>query len=224
MNQVDFNTHHVTISKPELAQLPCVDYRGSAVVIDRESEVEPAVRELESARVIGFDTETRPSFKKGVTHVVSLMQLASPERCFLFRLNKIGLHPRIKELLESPDHLKVGLSIHDDFHNLSKLGELHPAGFIDLQQFVKDYHIADNSLTRIHAILFGLRISKGQRLTNWEALELTESQINYAALDAISCIRIYDYLRSGVFHPEKSRYLREIEIPQADAEKHPEEA
>ena len=211
MKKVNFNTHQITISKAELAELPCVSYHGGAVVIDKKEDVAGAIKELEAARIIGFDTETRPSFKKGVTYQVSLLQLATPERCFLFRLNKLGLHPSLKALLESTELTKVGLSIHDDFHNLAKLGELTPENFIDLQHFVKDFHIADNSLTRIHAIIFGKRISKGQRLTNWEAPELSESQINYAALDAISCIKIYDYLQSGKFIPEESRYLREIE-------------
>lgn len=205
---------HVTISKPELAQLPCVNYNAGAVVVDSPDMVDAAVDELEKARIIGFDTETRPSFKKGVTHTVALLQLATPQRCFLFRLNKIGLHPRLAALLENPGHLKVGLSIHDDFHNLNKLCQLNPAGFIDLQNFVKEFHIADNSLTRIHAILFGQRISKGQRLTNWEGAALTEAQINYAALDAISCIRIYDYLNAGHFNPLASPYLRPITPPE----------
>lgn len=206
----------ITISKQELAELPCVCYQGDVTVVSAADGVDAAADILEKSRIIGFDTETRPSFRKGQAHTVALMQLATPERCFLFRLNRIGLHERLVRLLENPSLLKVGVSIHDDFHNLNRLKPLNPAGFIDLQQFVKKFHIADNSLTRIHAILFGERISKGQRLTNWEAETLTAAQISYAALDAISCIRIYDYLISGRFNPSGSKYLRPIPEPSAD--------
>lgn len=209
-----FATHHISIDKHELAGLPCANYKGTAIVVDHVGDVDKAVDELEASRIIGFDTETKPSFRKGVTHTVSLMQLSTPEKCFLFRLNKIGLNDRLLSLLENSDLLKVGLSIHDDFHNLAKIRAIRPDGFVDLQQYVKQFHIADNSLTRIHAILFGERISKGQRLTNWEAATLTQPQINYAALDAVSCIRIYDYLSSGAFEPLKSNYL--IAIPEPE--------
>lgn len=209
-----FKTHHISIDKHELADLPCAGFRGSAVVIERDAQVKEAIDELEASRIIGFDTETKPSFRKGVTHFVSLLQLATPNRCFLFRLNKIGLDDRLVRLLENPDLLKVGLSIHDDFHNLSKIRPINPDGFVDLQHYVKEFHIADNSLARIHAILFGERISKGQRLTNWEAATLTTTQINYASLDAVACIRIYDYLKSGKFNPLESKYL--IPIPEPE--------
>jgi ribonuclease D len=114
------------------------------------------------------------------------------------------------ELLEDEHLLKVGLSIKDDFMNLNKLKELHPEGFVDLQSYVKQFGIADNSLQRIYGILFGERISKGQRLTNWEAEQLSEAQMQYAALDALACIKIYDYLSAGNFNPNTSEYLRPI--------------
>lgn len=216
MQNLNPHTHHITISKEELSKLPQVVYSAGATVIDSEKGLEEAVRHLSKARILGFDTETRPSFRKGQSHNVALLQLASPERCYLFRLNMIGLPPMLSALLENPDQLKVGVSLRDDFHSLGKVYELNPDGFVDLQQFVKEYHIADNSLARIYAILFGRRISKGQRLTNWEAEELTPAQVNYAAFDAVACIRIYDYLVSNQFRPEESKYLKPIEIPDYD--------
>lgn len=198
----------VTISKEELAELPLVQYTSGATVIDDAEKVPEAVAHLAAARIVGFDTETRPSFRKGKSFNVSLLQLASPERCFLFRLNILGLHPLLVQLLEDPNLLKVGVSLRDDFHSLSRIGTLDPQGFVDLQQFVKRFEIADNSLSRIYGILFGERISKNQRLTNWEAEKLTTAQINYAAFDAISCIRIYDYISAGHFDPTQSRYRR----------------
>lgn len=213
MDNKIFDTHHITIDKESLASLPCAVFEKEAVVIDRLDDVDKAIERLEKARIIGFDTETKPSFRKGVTHQVSLVQLSTPDVCFLFRLNKIGFPERLVRLLESEEHLKIGLSLRDDFHNLSKQHKFTPGGFVDLQKMVKEFHITDISLTRIHAILFGQRISKGQRLTNWEADMLSPTQISYAALDAYSCIRIYDYLQSGEFHPEECRYLTEIPAP-----------
>lgn len=204
----------VSITKAELAELPMAHYTAGATVIDSDNGLAEAVAHLEAARIVGFDTETKPTFRKGQSHSVSLLQLASPDRCFLFRLNLIGLPVILKRLLENPDILKVGVSLRDDFHSLAKICELAPEGFVDLQQYVKMYNIADNSLSRIYAILFGKRISKGQRLSNWEADTLSQAQVNYAAFDAVSCIRIYDYISQGKFNPAKSRYLREAETTQ----------
>lgn len=200
----------VTISKEELAQLPLVTYSGNIRLVDTEELAEEAAKELRNETEIGFDTETKPSFKRGQTNNVALLQLSTHTVCYLFRLNKIGLPHCVKKILEDEKIVKIGVSIHDDFHNLHKLYSLEPAGFIDLQSFVKKYNINDNSLARIYAILFGHRISKGQRLTNWEADTLSSGQQHYAALDALACIRIYDYLLSGNFNPLESPYLREI--------------
>ncbi len=201
----------VTISKDELANLPMACFNGDIRVIDTEERLEEAMQVLESADIIGFDTETRPSFRKGQSHLVSLIQLSTPKQCFLFRINHIGFHKRIIELLENPSITKIGLSIHDDFHNLKKIQEFEPEGFIDLQTYVKQFRIADNSLSRIYAILFNQRISKGQRLTNWEASQLTPNQQQYAALDAHACIEIYDYLNTSGFNAETSPYCHTIE-------------
>lgn len=198
----------ISISKEELALLPPVHYEDGATIVDSADALPEAIDTLRSASIIGFDTETRPSFRKGVSHKVSLLQLATPERCFLFRLKALGLPPELAAILEDESLLKVGVSLHDDFHQLSKLGIGEPKGFVDLQQYVKGFGIADNSLSRIHGIIFGERIAKGQRLTNWEAPELTEAQINYAALDAIACIRIYRHLQAGLFKPEESAYIK----------------
>ena len=206
--------HIVSISKADLAALPAAQYEGKIHLVDSEERISEAVDLLSRASIIGFDTETRPSFKKGQTYQVALMQLSTHTDCFLIRLNKIGLPEGIKKILEDDSKLKIGVSLHDDFHNLRRIFTFEPQGFIDLQPFVKDYMIADNSLSRIYAILFGQRISKSQRLTNWEASSLTPSQQSYAALDALSCIRIYDYLVAGNFNPEQSQYYQEVEEPQ----------
>lgn len=197
----------VTISKDQLALLPAANFCGELRLVENDEEVKDAIRVLREADMIGFDTETRPSFRKGQTNSVSLIQLSTRDICFLFRINHLGLSRDIIEVLEDENLLKIGLSIHDDFHNLNKIAEIHPGGFIELQNYVKDFKIADNSLSKIYAVVFGKRISKGQRLTNWEAEQLTTSQQQYAALDAMACIQIYDYISKGNFIPEKSPYL-----------------
>lgn len=210
MNENPRLTYQISITKEELAALPAAHFHGEISLIEKPEEVSAAVARLRECDVVGFDTETRPSFKKGQTNIVSLLQLSTRDICYLIRLNHIGLTDELKQLLEDPDVLKVGLSIHDDFHNLNKIASIEPRGFVDLQNYVKNFNISDNSLTKIYGIVFGKRISKGQRLTNWEASQLTESQQAYAALDAMACIDIYDKVSSGQFDPLQSPYLREI--------------
>ncbi len=196
----------LSISKDQLAQLPVADYDGNVKVIDTEEDVERAVKALRSCDIIGFDTETRPSFKKGQSNMVSLLQLSTRSTCYLFRLNHIGLPQPVKDLLEDPEKMKIGLSLHDDFHNINKVWELNPKGFVELQKYAKEFNIADTSLTKMFAIVFGKRISKGQRLSNWEADSLSEQQQLYASLDAMACIHLYEYLHQGHFDPEASPY------------------
>ncbi len=200
-----------SITKAELAELPAEAYHGKITLVDSIEDAAEAVRVLSSSEIIGFDTETKPSFRRGEHNNVALLQLSTLEQAFLFRLNHIGLPQEVTELLESESILKIGVSIHDDFLNLHKKFKLEPKGFIDLQNFVKDYGIADNSLSRIYGILFGKRISKGQRLTNWEAPTLTSHQQEYAALDALACLNIYNYLREGNFDYKTSKYYREFD-------------
>ena len=152
------------------------------------------MRFLLAQPIVGFDTETRPSFKKGQVHKVAIIQLSTPDTCFLIRLNQLGLFPLMKEFLESESVKKIGLSTKDDFTALNRLAPVQPKGFIELQKLVKTRGIGEASLTKIYALLFGKRISKAQRLTNWEATELTEAQQRYAALDAWACLKIYDKL------------------------------
>lgn len=197
----------VTIPKESLSALPAAHFEGEIIVIDKTEQVEDAINVLRQETVIGFDTETRPSFRKGHLNKVALVQLSTHSKCFLFRINLIGLVQPLIDILEDENILKIGLSTHDDFHNLNKLQTIEPASFIELQNFVKEFRIADNSLTKIYGILFGKRVSKGQRLTNWEAEQLTAAQQHYAALDAKACIQIYDFLKTGAFVPEDSPYL-----------------
>ena len=182
------------IAKADVAQMHAALFQGRIIVIHAEADVKKAVDYLKSFPIVGIDTETRPSFAKGRTYDVSLLQISTEDTCFLFRLNYIGMPQALIDLLQDARQLKVGLSLKDDIHNLNRKHSFEPQGFLDLQQYVKTLGIEAQSLQKIYALLFGEKISKSQRLTNWEADVLTDRQKGYAATDAWACIRIYKYL------------------------------
>lgn len=202
----------ISITKEQLASLPTVSFPGQITVIDTVEDAATALRQLRLHAVVGFDTETKPSFRKGRTNTVSLIQISTDSHCYLFRLNHIGLCDCIREFIEDPTVIKIGLSLKDDFHVMHKLAEFTPAGFVDLQTFVKQYEIADCSLQKIYGIIFNQRISKSQRLSNWEADNLTQSQQIYASIDAWACLKIYNHLNSGNFNPNLSPYRTTVAI------------
>ena len=183
-----------SITKEEIAVFDTEVFNGRIFVIDTPDKVNQAVNYLLEFSNLGFDTETRPSFKKGNLNSVALIQLSTGERCYLFRLNRIGFSPSLIRLLSDAKIRKIGLSLKDDFTTMSRRMKFTPQGFVDLQKIVSEYNIADISLQKIYAILFQKKISKSQRLSNWEANELTEAQKKYAALDAWACLRIYEKL------------------------------
>ena len=177
--------------KKSIAELPTVTFPGKTVVVMSESEAEKAVDFLLSNDILGVDTETRPSFKKGESHMVSLLQVSTSNICFLFRLNHIGITPAILRLLENTTVPMVGLSLHDDMLSLHKRVGFTPGNFIDLQDLVGELGIEDLSLQKLYANLFHQKISKRQRLTNWDSDVLNDKQKAYAALDAWACINLY---------------------------------
>ena len=187
----------LTISKENIAELPFETFDGNIVVVDHERDVAKAVDYLSSHSAIGFDTETRPTFKPGATNKVALMQLSTEDTCFLFRLNLIDYPDALGDILCSPNIKKIGLSLRDDFAAIRKRTGRELENFIDLQVFTNKFGIDDNSLQRIYAILFGKKIRKNQRLSNWEASELSFAQQSYAALDAWACLRIYNHLMNS---------------------------
>lgn len=176
--------------------MPTERFEGRIIVIQTEKDAEKATIYLNQQTAIGFDTETRPAFRKGVSHQIALMQLSTDDTCFLFRLNIIGLPDCLADILVNPAIEKIGLSLRDDFSAIHKRKPLVPANFIELQSYVKNYGIEDNGLQRIYGILFGKRISKGQRLSNWEADVLSDAQKMYAAIDAWACLRIFNELKT----------------------------
>lgn len=196
----------IAITKEQLSALPTVCFPGRITIVDDLDAAKAALAYLRRERVVGFDTETKPSFRKGHTNSVALIQISTLNHCFLFRLKKLGFIDELKAFMEDGNVMKIGLSLHDDFLVLNKVMEFTPAGFVDLQPFVKDFGIHDISLQKIYGIIFNERISKSQRLSNWEASNLSESQQSYASIDAWACLRIYNYLIAGHFDPNASPY------------------
>ena len=186
-----------SIEKDELKELPKAAFPGQIHLVNTPWEAEKAIEFLKSFAILGIDSETKPSFNKGQSHKVALMQISCEDHCFLFRLNLIGLTLPLITLLESPRIKKVGLSLRDDFMMLHKRAPFEQRACVELQDYVRDFGITDKSLQKIYAILFGEKISKAQRLSNWEAEELTEPQQLYAGTDAWACLKIYQLLEEA---------------------------
>lgn len=153
-----------------------------------------ACRDLSSSPIVGFDTETRPSFRAGLTYKVSLLQLSTPTTCYLFRLNKIAFSQPIIDILESDKILKLGADVSGDIRSLNQLRTISDRGFYDLQSTVWEWGIGEKSLRKISALVLGQKVSKAQRLSNWEAAQFTPQQALYAATDAWVSIEIYNKL------------------------------
>ena len=169
-------------------------FRGEIIIVEDIETFKRVIPRLLSNTILGFDTETRPSFRKGRKNKVSLIQLATGDLACLFRINKIGIPAELIELLANPEVIKAGVAIHDDIRFLKNVRKFSPSGFVDLQGFVKDYGIQSSGLKKLAAIVLGFRISKQQQVTNWEAEQLTEAQQVYAATDAWICHQIYSKL------------------------------
>ena len=187
--------YNARIEKSEVSAMPVVAFEGRIITIDTPADTDKAVKALSSETVIGIDTETRPSFRKGVQHKVSLLQLSTADTCFLIRLNRVDIPDSLLALLENKMIAKIGLSLHDDYQALCKRRKFKAGGFIDLQNYVREFGIEEMSLQKIFAIIFGRRISKSQQLTNWENDVLTDKQKTYAATDAWACLEIYNKLK-----------------------------
>lgn len=184
----------IKTEKSFIASLPRFTFGGKIVVVQGEYEAERAVAALRRCPLLGIDTETRPSFRKGCVNPVALLQVSDADICFLFRLNIFGFSPALISLMGDENVRKVGLSLKDDFHMLSLRHQFTPRACIDLQDIVKSMGLQDLSLQKLCANVFHQRLSKSARLTNWQADVLSESQRMYAATDAYACIRLYEEL------------------------------
>lgn len=200
MNEMPFRNQ---ISKEELNSLPLFDYPGKIELIETLPAALKAIEELKNEKLLGFDTETRPSFSKGEYHPVTLLQLANDHHCYLFRLNKIGFIPELTQLLENEAITKVGVAVRDDVIGLQKLSDFMPAGFIDIAVLISPSKSEKLGLRALVGIYLGKRLTKGSKVTNWERSTLTEQQIAYAANDAFASYLIYEIMMQNPKHFEK---------------------
>ena len=180
--------------KSAISSLPRVTFPGEIITITDEPGAKKAVDDLLRQPILGVDTETRPVFHKGQHHLVALLQVSGKDKCYLFRLNKIGIPPCLIQLLEDKTVPKIGLSLGDDMNMLHHRTKFSPGNFIDLQKVVSGFGIEDMSLQKLYANIFHERISKREQLSNWENDQLTPKQQVYAATDAWTCINLYEEL------------------------------
>ena len=182
------------IQNEEINELPMYQFGGGIFLIDSFEKLDYYLPLLKDQKILGFDTETKPSFKKGKVNPVSLLQITTQNEAFLIRINSIGLPDEITKILSDPKVKKIGLAIRDDIKILKNINNFEPAGFIDLQDYVDNFGIEAKSLKKITGIVLNKRISKSQRVTNWGRVELSEAQQIYAATDAWVCLKIYKKL------------------------------
>lgn len=199
-----------SISPEMLEKLEYASFPGKIYVIDSVgAEFNRAVTYLRAQKIIGFDTETRPCFSQSQPKTgVALLQLSGPDKAFLFRINKMGMHRRLCNLLANSNVIKVGAAIHDDIRGLQKHNGFTPSSFVDLQKIVWEWGIRDKSVKKMAAIILGFRISKTQQLSNWEAETLSESQLKYAATDAWVCRQMYLKLLSSEKSPLQEEQVK----------------
>ncbi len=195
------------ISREEINKLKPGAYNGRIWIVENPADVPGVMEKICSYDTVGFDTETRPSFKKGRVNHISLMQIAIPGEVFLIRTIYTGLLPSMIDFLENEDIKKVGVGLRDDITKLRLLKSFSPAGFLDLQEYSDQFRIDSNSLRKLAAIVLGIRVSKSQQLSNWEADTLDEGQIIYAATDAWVSLEIYNRLKKSVNHYGKDKDL-----------------
>ncbi|MBI9035065.1 MAG: 3'-5' exonuclease domain-containing protein 2 [Bacteroidales bacterium] len=184
------------ITNDEINELDLSRYEGEIVLIEDLDGFREAVKELSKESIIGIDTETRPSFKKGIKHPVALIQIASKKRVFLFRINKSGFCNELVSLFQNPKIVKVGIAVHNDLQELTEFHPFTPQGVVDLNEYCQEIGFVSIGVKKLTALVLGFRVSKRQRVSNWEAEVLSQAQVNYAATDAWVCREIYLALHS----------------------------
>lgn len=185
------------ISNEDIVNLPRLVFDGDIAIANSEEEVEKYLPRIMCHSIAGFDTETKPSFKKGVVHSLALLQLAVPNFALLVRVNKCGLTPSLVSYFENENFTKVGAAIRDDIKALKRIEQFDPKGFVDLQVLAPQHGIESLSVRKLAAIVLNVRVSKSQQLSNWESTVLTAPQQEYAAIDAWACREIFLKLMHG---------------------------
>lgn len=188
------NKFRQNISKAEVNEFELDHYKGEIQIITNAEELFSAFEEINKYDFVGFDTESKPAFRKGTYNHVALIQIATPVKAYLIRLHKTGFSNHIKDFFENSKIKKIGVGLLEDIRDLQKLGPFEPNSFLQLNKIVKEIDIESNGLRKLTAIILGFRISKAAQVSNWEAESLTQKQINYAATDAWVCLEMYQKL------------------------------
>lgn len=191
-----------TISSEEINALDLQKYEGKVTLVTQAEKIPAILKKIKGEKAVGFDTETKPAFKRGEFNHVSLIQIATEKEVFLIRINLTGITDELVAFLENNNVLKIGVALRDDLIDLRKIRDFNPAGFIELNKVVTEIGIESNGLRKLTAIILGFRISKSAQISNWESEKLTEKQLNYAATDAWVCIEMYRELQRKGYLPE----------------------
>jgi ribonuclease D len=173
-----------TISREEIARLPIRRYEGEVHVVATAEELERALADIRQDSVVGFDTETRPAFRKGEDYLPCLVQVATARRVYLLQLQRLDFSRAIAELLASPHIVKAGVALAGDLSQLQRLFPLEPVSIVDLGHVARRHGNRQTGLRNLAALFLNARIPKGARTTNWAAARLSPAQIGYAATDA----------------------------------------
>lgn len=187
----------LAITQEELNTLPLRFFDGNVHLVTERNTAMGIFEEIVSHEVVGFDTETRPSFYKGQHYHVALMQIAIPEKVFLIRLNQTGMVSPMISFLENDQILKAGVGLRDDIKALQKLQSFNPNGFVELSTLAKNKGLQVESVKKLAGLVLGFRISKSAQTSNWEASEYSDKQIAYAATDAWVCLELYKTLMAS---------------------------
>jgi len=186
------------ITREEVAELDIIQFEGPITLIQTLDEFQAEIKAISGHSILGFDTETRPSFKKGKSYPTSLIQLSTSGHAWLIRVSRIGYPRKLLELLSDKKIIKVGTGLNDDIRRMRSDFQFEPGGFLDLQHYVEAFQIWEKGLKKLSSIVLGYRISKSQQVSNWDADILTEAQLRYAATDAWICLEIYNELRNAL--------------------------
>ncbi|MGF1449153.1 MAG: 3'-5' exonuclease [Opitutales bacterium] len=180
-----------SITKQEINVLPLMRYEGAYELVDTDEKLESALEALKSETLLGFDTESRPSFRKGENHPVSLVQLAGATKVYLFQIRRAAQSERLREVLSDEGMVKAGVAIRDDIRKLQELFQFEEAGFVEIAELTRPLSISNTGLRSLAAIFLGFRISKNAQVSNWARKDLTRNQQVYAATDAWVSRQLY---------------------------------
>ena len=189
------------VAKNDVPKYPLLKFSGNAIVVDDIQKVSDHCKEIANCSIVGFDTETKPAFKKGVSYNISLLQLSANDQVFLFRIDKIGFHSAIIDILENPDIVKVGIDLKNDLLGLKKIQNFKENNFVDLNTLAINKGYKSIGAVKLSIMFLGFRISKKQRLSDWSLNKLSDAQIEYAAIDAWICPKILNSFKTKLLYP-----------------------